>query len=69
MPSKYHHENSPIYLNGTDIPHNKHSYIDYSTVTPENYISAAIDCVQFADCSAMEKIIANGLKVKQRTMA
>ena len=41
---------------------NGYCYIDYSGITPETYINASIDCVQFADCQAMEKIIANGLK-------
>ena len=40
---------------------NGYQYIDYSGVSPEQYIQAAIDCVQFADCMGMEKIIADGL--------
>lgn len=42
--------------------YNGYGYIDYSTVLPEKYIEASIDCVQFADCSKMEKIILDGLK-------
>lgn len=41
---------------------NGYKYIDYSTVTPKEYIDAAIECVQFADSSDMGKIILNGLK-------
>lgn len=35
--------------------------VDYSGISPENYINASIECVQFADCKPMEKIIADGL--------
>jgi len=41
---------------------NGYKYIDYSFVTPNEYIEAAIECVQFADSSSMENIILNGLK-------
>jgi len=41
---------------------NGYNFIDYSGVTPEAYIEASIECVQFADCSAFEKIIFDGLK-------
>ena len=41
--------------------YNGYRYIDYSTVTPEAYIEASIECVQFADCSKLETIIYNGL--------
>ncbi len=41
---------------------NGYSYIDYSNISPETYINASIECVQFANSYAMEKIIANGLK-------
>ena len=41
---------------------NGYSYIDYSTITPEDYINASINCVQFADSTAMEKIIFDGLQ-------
>lgn len=44
------------------VRYNNYSHIDYSGVSPEAYIDAAIDCVQLADCRAMEKIIAKGLK-------
>jgi len=41
--------------------YNGYKYIDYATVTPEVYIEASIECVQFADCNKLEKIIYNGL--------
>jgi cell filamentation protein len=41
---------------------NGYHHIDYSHVTPEIYIKASIDCVQFANSSGMEKIIELGLK-------
>ncbi|MBU0632800.1 Fic family protein [bacterium] len=41
---------------------NGYKYIDYSTITPKEYIDAAIECVQFADSDNMEKIILDGLK-------
>ncbi len=41
--------------------YNGYKYIDYSTVTQEEYIDASIECVQFADCSKLETIIYNGL--------
>ncbi len=41
---------------------NGYGYVDYSTTTPEKYIEASIECVQFADCQKMEKIIRDGLK-------
>ena len=44
------------------VRYNNYRYIDYSIITPETYINASINRVQFADCTEMEKIIANGLK-------
>lgn len=41
---------------------NGYHAVDYSSVSPEAYINASIECVQFADCKPMEKIIADGLK-------
>lgn len=41
--------------------YNGYKYIDYSTVTQEEYINASIECVQFADCSKFEIIVYNGL--------
>ena len=41
--------------------YNGYKFIDYSHVTPSDYINAAIECVQFADCSKLEKIIYLGL--------
>ena len=40
---------------------NGYRAVDYSCISPESYINAAIECVQFADCKPMEKIIADGL--------
>lgn len=42
--------------------YNGYDYIDYSSTTTDEYIQASIECVQFADCVSMEKIIFNGLK-------
>lgn len=39
-----------------------YAFIDYSSITPEEYISASIECVQYADCTSFENIIFNGLK-------
>ncbi len=44
------------------VRYNNYSFIDYSGVSPEAYINAAIACVQFADCGLMEKIINDGLR-------
>jgi cell filamentation protein len=41
--------------------YNGYKYIDYSNITPEAYIEASMECVQFADCSKLETIIYNGL--------
>ena len=41
--------------------YNGYRFIDYSHVTPQAYIDASIDCVQLADCGAMENIIFEGL--------
>ncbi|MDO9207775.1 MAG: Fic family protein [Sulfuricurvum sp.] len=46
---------------------NGYEYIDYSTTTPDLYIEASIECVQFADCQKMEKIIYDGLKKETGT--
>lgn len=42
--------------------YNGYENIDYSNTTTDEYIHASIECVQFADCKLMEKIILNGLK-------
>ncbi len=42
--------------------YNGYKYIDYSTITPAEYIEAAIECVVYADSEKMEKIIFDGLK-------
>jgi cell filamentation protein len=42
--------------------YNGYKHIDYSMVLPKDYIDASIDCVQFADCSKMKKIIFDGLR-------
>ncbi len=44
------------------VAYNGYKFIDYSSVTPAEYINAAIECVQFADCSRFEKIILDGLE-------
>ena len=44
------------------VTFNGYKYIDYSTITPKEYIDAAIECVQFADSGSMKTIILNGLK-------
>jgi cell filamentation protein len=43
--------------------YNGYGFVDYSTVTPSEYIAASIDCVKFADCGAMAKIISDGVGV------
>lgn len=43
------------------VAFNGYKFIDYSGVTPLEYIDSAIECVQFADCEGFEKIILNGL--------
>ena len=35
------------------VRYNDYRYIDYSNITPEDYINASIECVQFADCTAI----------------
>ncbi len=41
--------------------YNGYKYIDYSTVSQEQYIDASIECVQLADCSKLEAIVYKGL--------
>jgi cell filamentation protein len=41
--------------------YNGYYFIDYRC-SAEEYIDASIDCVQFADCKKMQKIISDGLK-------
>ncbi len=41
--------------------YNGYNFIDYSTISPEQYIQSAIECVQFADSTGFEKIIFDGL--------
>lgn len=41
--------------------YNGYEFINYSAITPEAYIDASIECVKFADCGKMEKIILEGL--------
>ena len=43
------------------VAYNGYQYIDYSTVTPDEYIEAAIVCVQYADSKTMAEIILDGL--------
>jgi len=41
--------------------YNGYKFIDYSHISPKEYIDSAIECVQFADTVSLEKIIFNGL--------
>ena len=41
--------------------YNGYKFIDYSQISPKEYIDSAIECVQFADTASLEKIIMNGL--------
>lgn len=41
--------------------YNGYKFIDYSHISPKQYIDSAIECVQFADTASLEKIIFNGL--------
>jgi len=41
--------------------YNGYKFIDYSHISPKEYIDSAIECVQFADTVKLEKIIFNGL--------
>ena len=43
------------------VAFNGYKFIDYSTVTQEEYIDGAIECVVYADSSKFEKIIYDGL--------
>jgi len=51
MPSKYQFVKSDIY-----------NPINYSKISPKEYIQSSIDCVILADYSKLENIILNGLK-------
>lgn len=42
--------------------YNGYEFIDYSIFSPDEYITASIECVRFANSSRMEKIILAGLK-------
>lgn len=41
-----------------------YEFIDYSNITPQQYIDASIECVQYADCTSFEKIIYDGLTLR-----
>ena len=41
--------------------YNGYKFIDYSQISPKEYIDSAVECVQFADTASLEKIIMNGL--------
>lgn len=41
---------------------NGYEFIDYSMFSPDEYITASIECVRFANSARMEKIISAGLK-------
>ncbi|WP_457747595.1 Fic/DOC family protein [Sulfurimonas sp.] len=43
------------------VAYNGYKFIDYSNISPKEYINSAIECVQFADTASLEKIIFNGL--------
>lgn len=43
------------------VIYNGYEFIDYSSITPKEYIDASIECVQYADSSKLEKIIYDGL--------
>jgi len=43
------------------VAYNGYKFIDYSTVTSEEYVNGAIECVVYADSSKFEKIIYDGL--------
>jgi len=43
------------------VAFNSYKFIDYATVTKEEYIDGAIKCVVYADSSKFEKIIYDGL--------
>ncbi len=43
------------------VAYNGYQFIDYSYITPKEYIDAAIECVQFADSTVLEEIIFAGL--------
>lgn len=44
------------------VIYNGYKYINYATITPAQYIEAAIEYVMYADSEKMEKIIFDGLK-------
>lgn len=44
------------------VAYNGYEFIDYSHCTSKEYIEASIECVQFADASALEVILLKGLK-------
>jgi len=44
------------------VARNGYEFIDYSTFLPDEYITASIECVRFANSARMEKIILAGLK-------
>jgi len=41
-----------------------YEFVDYSNITPQQYIDASIECVQYADCTSFEKIIYDGLTLR-----
>jgi cell filamentation protein len=43
------------------VVYNGYKFVDYASATEKEYIDAAIECVQFADSTAMETILLNGL--------
>jgi len=41
--------------------YNGYQFIDYSITKPHKYIDASIECVQYADSEALQRIILQGL--------
>lgn len=44
------------------VAYHGYQFIDYSHIEVDEYIDASIECVQFANCEKMQKIIFDGLK-------
>lgn len=44
--------------------YNGYNFIDYSKISPKDYIDASIECVQYANCTSFEKIIYDGLVIR-----
>ncbi len=44
------------------VAYHGYQFVDYSHIEVDEYIDASIECVQFANCEKMQKIIFDGLK-------